>query len=116
MVGKGGIRQKNVCYKLRDWLFSRQRYWGEPFPILHYEDGSKRVLDLNELPLCPPQMTDYKPSGSGESPLAKVRDWVEIIDPKTNKRAWRETNTMPQWAGSCWYYLRFCDPHNINEA
>lgn len=108
--------EKSVNYRLRDWLFSRQRYWGEPFPILHYEDGSKRVLDLCELPLCPPQMTDFKPSGTGESPLAKVREWVEIIDPKTGKKAYRETNTMPQWAGSCWYYLRFCDAHNDKQA
>ena len=108
--------EKSVNYKLRDWLFSRQRYWGEPFPILHFEDGSKRVLDLSELPLCPPALTDYKPSGAGESPLAKVKEWVEIIDLKTEKKARRETNTMPQWAGSCWYYLRFCDPHNDELA
>lgn len=105
-----------VSYKLRDWLFSRQRYWGEPFPIYHFEDGSKRVLEMDELPLCPPDMTDFKPSGDGKSPLAKVKEWVEITDPKTGKKALRETNTMPQWAGSCWYYLRFCDPQNDNEA
>jgi len=109
-----GMRQ--ITYKLRDWLFSRQRYWAEPFPILHFEDGSRRVLDLDELPLCPPQLTDFKPSGDGQSPLAKVQSWVEIKDRKTGKKAWRETNTMPQWAGSCWYYLRFCDPHNKNQA
>lgn len=108
--------ERKINYKLRDWLFSRQRYWGEPFPILHFEDGTKRVLDVDELPLCPPEMTDYKPSGSGESPLAKVKSWVEIVDTKTNKRVKRETNTMPQWAGSCWYYLRFCDPHNDKQA
>ncbi len=108
--------ERAVGYKLRDWLFSRQRYWGEPFPILHFEDGTKRVLDLDELPLCPPELKDYKPSAAGESPLAKVKEWVEIIDPKTGKKAWRETNTMPQWAGSCWYYLRFCDPHNDKAA
>jgi leucyl-tRNA synthetase len=105
-----------VNYKLRDWLFSRQRYWGEPFPILHFPDGTKRALDIDELPLCPPQLSDFKPSGTGESPLAKVQDWVEIVDLKTGKTARRETNTMPQWAGSCWYYLRFCDPHNENQA
>ncbi|MBM3193185.1 MAG: leucine--tRNA ligase [Chlamydiae bacterium] len=110
------IGERKVNYKLRDWLFSRQRYWGEPFPILHYEDGSKRVLDLDELPLTPPVIQDYKPSIDGQSPLAKAKNWVEVIDPKTNKRAFRETNIMPQWAGSCWYYLRFCDPHNINAA
>jgi len=111
--GKGEIKTQ---YKLRDWLFSRQRYWAEPFPILHFEDGTKRSLTLDELPLMPPSLTDYKPSGDGQSPLAKVREWVEIIDQKTGKKAWRETNTMPQWAGSCWYYLRFCDPHNTEEA
>jgi leucyl-tRNA synthetase len=108
--------ERTVNYKLRDWLFSRQRYWGEPFPILHFKDGSKRVLDIDELPLCPPELTDFKPSGTGESPLAKVKDWVDIIDLKTGKSAHRETNTMPQWAGSCWYYLRFCDPNNEKKA
>lgn len=108
--------ERSITYKLRDWLFSRQRYWGEPFPILHLEDGTTRVLGLDELPLTPPELTDYKPSGSGESPLSKVRNWVEITDPKTGKKAVRETNTMPQWAGSCWYYLRFCDPHNKEAA
>lgn len=110
-TGKGA-----VSYKLRDWLFSRQRYWGEPFPILHYEDGTKRVLGLDELPLTPPTMTDFKPTGDGQSPLSRARHWVEIVDEKTGKKALRETNTMPQWAGSCWYYLRFCDPHNTDEA
>lgn len=105
-----------VQYKLRDWLFSRQRYWGEPFPILHFEDGTKRVLDLMELPLCPPELVDFKPSATGESPLAKVKNWVEVIDQKTGRLVFRETNTMPQWAGSCWYYLRFCDPHNTEAA
>jgi len=103
-------------YKLRDWLFSRQRYWGEPFPVLHLEDGTKRVLELDELPLSPPEINDYKPKGDGQSPLAKKREWVEIVDKKTGKKALRETNTMPQWAGSCWYYLRFCDPHNTEKA
>ncbi len=113
---KKGKGKGAVSYKLRDWLFSRQRYWGEPFPILHFEDGSKRILDLDELPLCPPEITDYKPSGDGQSPLARVRSWVEVFDSKTGKKAFRETNTMPQWAGSCWYYLRFCDPQNANAA
>ena len=107
-----GHGQSTITYKLRDWLFSRQRYWGEPIPILHYEDGSKRVLGIDELPLLPPKVEDYSPSGDGQSPLAKVKEWVNLIDPKTGKRATREVNTMPQWAGSCWYYLRFCDPHN----
>lgn len=110
------LAKKKTQYRLRDWLFSRQRYWGEPMPILHFEDGEKRVLDLDELPLCPPHIEDYKPTESGESPLAREPDWVHIVDPKTGKTANRETNTMPQWAGSCWYYLRFCDPHNSNKA
>ena len=113
---KKGKGKKLSTYKLRDWLFSRQRYWGEPFPILHFEDGTKRIMDMDELPLCPPQITNYKPTGDGQSPLAKVTEWIEIIDPKTGKKAIRETNTMPQWAGSCWYYLRFIDPHNDKEA
>ena len=108
--------KSSVSYKLRDWLFSRQRYWGEPIPILHLEDGTMRALGVDELPLMPPPLDDFKPAASGQSPLAKVSQWVEIVDPKTNKRALRETNTMPQWAGSCWYYLRFCDPHNDKEA
>jgi len=108
--------ERCVNYKLRDWLFSRQRYWGEPFPILHLADGSKRVLSLDELPLLPPELSDFKPSESGESPLAKVKEWVNILDPKTGQVARRETNTMPQWAGSCWYYLRFCDPFNKTAA
>lgn len=111
-----GQGEAKVSYKLRDWLFSRQRYWGEPFPILHFEDGSKRVLDIDELPLCPPVLEDFKPSDSGDSPLVKVKSWVHIKDEKTGKTALRETNTMPQWAGSCWYYLRFCDPHNQDQA
>jgi leucyl-tRNA synthetase len=100
-AGKGAIN-----YKLRDWLFSRQRYWGEPFPIV-WEGGKHRVLDENELPVVPPPLDDYKPSGTGEPPLAKAKDWVRY-----SEKALRETNTMPQWAGSCWYYLRFCDPQN----
>ena len=108
--------RRMVHYKLRDWLFSRQRYWGEPIPILHFADGTMRALDLDELPLMPPPLADFKPASTGESPLAKVREWVEVKDPKTGKMAVRETNTMPQWAGSCWYYLRFCDPHNDREA
>lgn len=113
---KKGFGKKTISFKLRDWLFSRQRYWGEPFPILHLSDGTKRVLSLDELPLCPPEITDYKPSGDGQSPLAKVHSWVEVEDVKTGQKALRETNTMPQWAGSCWYYLRFCDPHNTERA
>jgi leucyl-tRNA synthetase len=95
-----------VRYKLRDWLFSRQRYWGEPFPIV-WQDGRHRALDENELPVVPPQLEDYKPTGTGEPPLAKAKDWIRY-----STKGMRELNVMPQWAGSCWYYLRFCDPHN----
>jgi Leucyl-tRNA synthetase len=91
---------------LRDWLFSRQRYWGEPFPIF-WENGRHHSLSESELPLVPPELEDYKPTGTGEPPLAKAKDWIRYSD-----KATRETNTMPQWAGSCWYYLRFCDPAN----
>jgi leucyl-tRNA synthetase len=111
-----GFGKPCVNYKLRDWLFSRQRYWGEPFPILHLSDGTKRALDLDELPLIPPDLNDFKPVGDGQSALAKDRAWIEIIDPKTGQKALRESNTMPQWAGSCWYYLRFIDPHNKEAA
>jgi leucyl-tRNA synthetase len=113
---ENNLGKKAVSYKLRDWLFSRQRYWGEPFPILHFEDGSRRALGLDELPLIPPNLKDFKPAGTGESPLSKVKEWINIIDPKTGKKARRESNTMPQWAGSCWYYLRFLDPHNDSEG
>ena len=113
---KKNIGKRTTNYKLRDWLFSRQRYWGEPFPILHFEDGSKRVLEMDELPLLLPEVTNYKPSGDGQSPLSKVESWVKIKDKKTGKEAIRETNTMPNWAGSCWYYLRFCDPKNDQQA
>jgi leucyl-tRNA synthetase len=106
---------KKVNYKLRDWLFSRQRYWGEPFPILKFEDGTVRCLEVSELPVELPAVEKYEPSGTGESPLATIENWVNIIDPKTGKKARRETNTMPQWAGSCWYYLRFMDPKNTKE-
>jgi leucyl-tRNA synthetase len=108
--------KSTTTYKLRDWLFARQRYWGEPFPILHLADGTKRVMDLDELPLCPPDMTDFAPTGDGRGPLARVTEWVEITDPLTGQKARRDINTMPQWAGSCWYYLRFCDPQNAQEA
>ncbi len=107
---------KKVNYKLRDWLFSRQRYWGEPFPILKYEDGSVRCLEENEIPVALPQVERYEPSGTGESPLATIPEWLDVICPKTGKKARRETNTMPQWAGSCWYYLRFIDPQNDKAA
>lgn len=108
-----GIGEKKVNYKLRDWLFSRQRYWGEPIPIVHMEDGSMKTVDVEELPLELPDVRDYEPSENGESPLAKCSDWLEVeIDGVKGRR---ETNTMPQWAGSCWYYLRFIDPKNDKE-
>ena len=106
---------KKINYKLRDWIFSRQRYWGEPFPLLKYEDGTIRCLDADELPVALPELEKFEPSGIGESPLANATDWLWITDPKTGKKAKRETNTMPNWAGSCWYYLRFCDPKNEKE-
>lgn len=105
--GKGRLQ-----YRLRDWLFSRQRYWGEPIPIMFFDDGTKRALEADELPLLLPEVAEFKPAGTGESPLATVDSWVNFVDPKTGKKARFETNTMPQWAGSCWYYLRYCDPHN----
>lgn len=113
---KKGKGKATVTYKLRDWLFSRQRYWGEPFPLLKFADGTIRLLGEDELPLCPPEVSNYKPTADGKSPLAQVKEWVDIKDPKTGKPAQRETNIMPQWAGSCWYYLRFCDPLNTEEA
>ncbi|MCI7642804.1 MAG: leucine--tRNA ligase [Lentisphaeria bacterium] len=111
-----GLGRKSVKYKLRDWLFSRQRYWGEPFPVVRYEDGSVEVIDESELPVTLPEMSDFKPSGNGEPPLAKAENWVNYVDPKTGRRGRRETNTMPQWAGSCWYYLRYIDPQNDEKA
>lgn len=111
-TGKG---QGKVTYRLRDWLFSRQRYWGEPIPILHLEDGTMKTVPEDQLPLLLPEVDEIKPSGTGESPLANVTDWVNTIDPETGMKARRETNTMPQWAGSCWYYLRFIDPKNDQE-
>lgn len=109
---ENGAGQRKVTYRLRDWLFSRQRYWGEPIPIIHWEDGSMSALDESELPLVLPDLEEIKPSGTGESPLANAKDWLEVVDPKTGMRGRRETNTMPQWAGSCWYYLRYIDPTN----
>ncbi len=111
-----GLGQAKVNYKLRDWLFSRQRYWGEPFPLLKLADGTIRVLEPDELPLTLPEVASYKPSGTGEGPLAAIPDWIETIDPVSGQKARREHNTMPQWAGSCWYYLRFVDPRNREKA
>ncbi|MDT7923463.1 MAG: leucine--tRNA ligase [Chlorobiota bacterium] len=107
-----GYGRRAVSYKLRDWLFSRQRYWGEPIPILYYDDGTRRALELDELPLELPESVNFRPSGRPESPLAALPEWVNVFDHKTGRPARRETNTMPQWAGSCWYYLRYLDPHN----
>ncbi len=107
-----GVGRAKTQYKLRDWLFSRQRYWGEPFPVIHWEDGTQSLVDEGDLPLTLPELADYKPTGTGEPPLARAADWVNVVDPVTGKKGVRETNTMPQWAGSCWYYLRYIDPHN----
>ncbi len=114
-LDENGKGQGKVTYRLRDWLFSRQRYWGEPIPILHLEDGTMKTVPEDQLPLLLPDIDQIKPSGTGESPLANVTDWVKTIDPETGMKARRETNTMPQWAGSCWYYLRYIDPKNDKE-
>ena len=106
------VGRSKVTYKLRDWLFSRQRYWGEPIPIIHWEDGTMTTVPDSELPLLLPETNNIKPSGTGESPLANIEEWLNVVDPETGKKGKRETNTMPQWAGSCWYYLRYIDPHN----
>ncbi|MEZ4459713.1 MAG: leucine--tRNA ligase [bacterium] len=110
-AGKGAIN-----YKLRDWLFSRQRYWGEPFPIIHREDGTHTAIPEEALPLRLPELEDFKPTGDGEPPLARAEEWLKTTDSATGLAAMRETNTMPQWAGSCWYYLRYIDPKNNNAA
>ncbi|EQA3583227.1 leucine--tRNA ligase [Enterococcus faecalis] len=109
------VGEKEVSYRLRDWLFSRQRYWGEPIPVIHWEDGTTTTVPESELPLRLPVTSDIRPSGTGESPLANIDEWVNVVDPETGMKGKRETNTMPQWAGSSWYYLRFIDPHNKNE-
>lgn len=106
------IGTRKTTYRLRDWLFSRQRYWGEPIPIVHWEDGTMSALDDEDLPLILPETDEVKPSGTGESPLANIKEWLEVTDKETGKKGRLETNTMPQWAGSCWYYLRYIDPHN----
>ncbi len=109
--GEGTIR-----YKLRDWLFSRQRYWGEPFPLIELEDGSIKAVPKADLPVVLPPIDEYKPTRDGRPPLARATEWLKTTDPETGKPATRETNTMPQWAGSCWYYLRFLSPHNDQAA
>ncbi|WP_281673328.1 leucine--tRNA ligase [Staphylococcus auricularis] len=114
LLEDSGAGQHEVNYKLRDWLFSRQRYWGEPIPVIHWEDGTMTTVPEDELPLLLPETDEIKPSGTGESPLANIDDFVNVVDEETGMKGRRETNTMPQWAGSCWYYLRYIDPHNEN--
>jgi len=109
---ENGVGEKKISYRLRDWLFSRQRYWGEPIPVIHWEDGTMTTIPEEELPLELPKTSDIRPSGTGESPLANIEEWVNVIDPVTGKKGRRETNTMPQWAGSSWYFLRYIDPTN----
>lgn len=108
--GKG-----EVNFRLRDWVFSRQRYWGEPIPIIHWEDGTTTAVAEADLPVVLPKTDNIHPSGTGESPLANIDEWLHVVDEETGLKGRRETNTMPQWAGSSWYYLRFIDPHNENE-
>lgn len=109
-----GAGKRKITYRLRDWLFSRQRYWGEPIPVIHWEDGETTLVPEEELPLLLPKTTEIKPSGTGESPLANLEDWVSVED-ASGRKGRRETNTMPQWAGSSWYFLRYIDPHNKTE-
>ncbi len=108
------LGEKLVQYKLRDWLFSRQRYWGEPFPVVHYPSRGITTLPVNELPVLLPDVADYQPSAEGEAPLARNKEWMKFIDPKTGEMGMRETDTMPGSAGSSWYFLRFTDPQNDN--
>ena len=108
------LGKEAINYKIRDWLFSRQRYWGEPFPVIHWEDGEVSLLEDEQLPLRLPELEKYEPGAEGESPLANAGDWLTVTDEK-GRRGRRETNTMPQWAGSCWYYLRYIDPKNDKE-
>ena len=115
LLEASGAGERKVNYKLRDWLFSRQRYWGEPIPVIHWEDGTMSTVPEDELPLLLPETDEIKPSGNGESPLANIDDFVNVVDPETGMKGRRETNTMPQWAGSCWYYLRYIDPNNDEQ-
>ncbi len=115
-LGENGSGEATITYKLRDWLFSRQRYWGEPFPVIHLEDGTTKLVPESELPIQLPELEDFKPSAEFEPPLARVKEWIETTDPATGQRARRDANTMPQWAGSCWYYLRYCDARNNDRA
>ena len=109
---ENSVGKKETTYRLRDWLFARQRYWGEPIPVIHWEDGTSTTLPESELPLILPKTDEIKPSGTGESPLANITEWVNVVDPETGMKGRRDTNTMPQWAGSSWYFLRFIDPKN----
>ncbi len=109
---ENGVGEKKISYRLRDWLFSRQRYWGQPIPVIHWEDGTMTTVPEDQLPLELPKTSDIHPSGTGESPLANIDEWVNVVDPETGKKGRRETNTMPQWAGSSWYFIRYIDPHN----
>jgi len=109
------IGEREITYRLRDWLFARQRFWGEPIPVIHWEDGTTTTLPDEELPLLLPKAEEIKPSGTGESPLANITDWVNVTDPETGMKGKRDTNTMPQWAGSSWYFLRFIDPKNPDQ-
>ena len=114
-LAQKGLGKKAVNYKLRDWIFSRQRYWGEPIPLVHCPECGCVPLNEKDLPLVQPEVQSYQPTGTGESPLAHVSEWVYCTCPRCGGKAKRETNTMPQWAGSCWYYLRYLDPHNTKE-
>ena len=113
-LGEHDAGHKKVNYRLRDWIFSRQRYWGEPIPVIHWDDGTTSLVPEDELPLELPKTDNIEPSGTGESPLANVEDWVNVYD-ENGRHGLRETNTMPQWAGSSWYWLRYTDPHNDKE-
>ncbi|WP_161878154.1 leucine--tRNA ligase [Alkalibacterium sp. MB6] len=110
-----GLGRKKTTYRLRDWLFARQRYWGEPIPVIHWEDGTSSVVPEDQLPVILPKTDHIKPSGTGESPLANITEWVNVVDEETGRKGKRDTNTMPQWAGSSWYFLRFIDPKNTEQ-
>jgi leucyl-tRNA synthetase len=111
-----GLGEETINYKLRDWLFSRQRYWGEPFPVVRLDDGTVKTVPIKDLPVLLPDLDEYKPTADGQPPLARASEWLEATDSESGQTAQRETNTMPQWAGSCWYFLRFCDPRNDEAA
>ncbi|HEX6885251.1 MAG TPA: leucine--tRNA ligase [Planctomycetota bacterium] len=116
LLTERGVGRGRVQYKLRDWLFSRQRYWGEPFPLLHEADGSVTRVPVEDLPVTLPELEDFRPAADGSAPLARAKDWLTVTSPRTGQPARRDTDTMPGWAGSCWYWLRFMDPHNAGAA